>query len=141
MENEKTKTNPRRLLALWVSEDDHALIKTEAEGCGYDISTLLRLRIFGTFRKMKVISRPSPEIMLLSDIAGKIGAFKANSGKIATQLEKIAGSLDQNKRDLFGLDSCLRLLEPLCGKTLSTMNLIDDAITRSHMTCGMKERV
>ena len=119
----------RRLLGLWVPEEDHAAFKQEAENLGYDLSTLLRLRIFGKLKGMRVIRRPSADVMLLGEVIGRLTALTAEVNKIGSNLNQIAKRLNMGSRDLFGLDSNLRLFEAIGQKTLKVLNQVEAAIT------------
>lgn len=126
------KDTPRpkhRMLGLRVPEDEHRAFRQEAENYGYDLSTLLRLRIFGKVKGMRITRRPSTDMMLLGDIIGKLTALTAEMNKLGSNLNQIAKHLNQGSRDLFGLDSCLRLFEALGQKILKTLSHIEAAIT------------
>ncbi|MDX2028237.1 MAG: plasmid mobilization relaxosome protein MobC [Alphaproteobacteria bacterium] len=116
-------------LRLRVSEAEHKDLKREADSYGYDLSTLLRLRIFGKIKGMRITRRPSTDIMLLGDIIGKLTALTGELNKIGSNINQIAKRLNQGQRDLFGLDSCLRLFEQLGQKILKVLTHIEAAIT------------
>ena len=129
MENDKPGRRIRRMLGLQVSEEDHRAFTREAENYGYDISTLLRLRIFGKVKGMRITRRPSTDMMLLGDIIGKLTALTGEVNKLGSNLNQIAKRLNKGSRDAFGLDGCLRLFEQIGQKLFRVLNLIEAAIT------------
>ena len=129
MDNDNPR-RPLRVLGLKVSEDDHKAFSREAEEYGYDKSTLLRLRIFGKIKGMRITRRPSTDVMLLGEIIGKLTALTSELNKLGSNLNQIARRLNKGSRDLFGLDSCLRLFEQIGQKIFRVLNLIETAITR-----------
>ncbi len=116
-------------LRLRVTEHEHSSLKREAEDYGYDLSTLLRLRIFGKVAGIKITRRPSVDMMLLGDIIGKLTALTAEVNKLGSNLNQIAKRLNQGSRDLFGLDGCLRLIDAVGHKILKILNQVEAAIT------------
>lgn len=119
----------RRMLGLWVPEDEHAALKHEAESYGYDLSTLLRLRIFGKVKGLRITRRPSADMMMLGDIIGKLTALSGEVNKIGSNLNQIAKRLNQGSRDLFGLDGCLRTITAISQKILKLLSHIETVIT------------
>ncbi len=116
-------------LRLRVTEEEHAGLKREAGNYGYDLSTLLRLRIFGKTAGIRITRRPPADMMLLGDIIGKLTALTGEVNQRGSTMNMIAKQLNQGSRDLFGLDSCLRLFEALGQKLLAVLNHIEAAIT------------
>jgi phosphate uptake regulator len=121
-----------KLLGVRATAQEHASLMNEAESYGYDLSTLLRLRIFGKIVGMRITRRPSADMMLLGDIIGKLTALTGEVNKIGSNMNQIAKRLNQGSRDTFGLDSCLRLFENLAQKILKVLNQIETAITGRH---------
>jgi len=69
--HETKKTEPpiaTQGLRVRVTRDEHQQLKQEAKTYGYDLSTLLRLRIFGKMKGMRITRRPSADMMMLGDI-------------------------------------------------------------------------
>ena len=130
MEKESHRPTASRTVHLRVTQDEHTELKQEAENYGYDFSTLLRLRIFGKIKGMRITRRPSTDMMLLGDIIGKLTALTGEVNKLGSNLNQIAKRLNKGSRDLFGLDSCLRLFEQIGQKLFRVLNLIEAAITR-----------
>jgi hypothetical protein len=126
-------------LRLRVTEDEHSSLKQEAESYGYDLSTLLRLRIFGKIAGIKITRRPSADIMMLGDIIGKLTALTSEINKLGSNMNQIAKRLNQGSRDLFGLDSCLRLFEAIGQKILKVLNHVEAAITGRKETHNKEE--
>jgi hypothetical protein len=116
-------------LRLRVTEQEHIGLKREADQYGYDLSTLLRLRIFGKVKGMRITRRPSTDMMLLGDIIGKLTALTGEVNKLGSNLNQIAKRLNKGSRDTFGLDGCLRLFEQVGQKLFRVLNLIEAAIT------------
>ena len=139
MDGQQPRHYVRRMLALRVTEDEHKSFRQEAESYGYDLSTLLRLKIFGKVKGMRITRRPSSDIMLLGDVIGKLTAITGELNKIGSNINQIAKRLNQGSRDAFGLDACLRLFEQLGQKTLKTLNHIESAITGRLKTTNIEE--
>jgi hypothetical protein len=129
MDDNEQPCHLRKLLGLWVPAKEHEAFRQEAETYGYDISTLLRLRIFGKVRGMRITRRPSTDMMLLGEIIGKLAALTSEVNKLGSNLNQIAKRLNQGSRDTFGLDSCLRLFEQIGQKIFRVLNLIEATIT------------
>jgi len=138
MTHEKMPPSKRRFIGLWVPDEDHQSLKQEAESYGYDLSSLLRLRIYGKVKGMRITRRPSADMMLMGDIIGRLTAQNAEINKIGSNLNQIAKRLNQGSRDLFGLDSCLRLFEQVCGRILTVLDRIEGAF-HGHATNHSKE--
>ena len=129
MEKESHRPLASRTDHLRVTQDEHTGLKQEAENYGYDFSTLLRLRIFGKVKGMRITRRPSTDMMLLGDIIGKLTALTGEVNKLGSNLNQIAKRLNKGSRDAFGLDGCLRLFEQIGHKIFKILNLIEAAIT------------
>ncbi len=126
-------------LRLRVTEQEHADLKREARNYGYDLSTLLRLRIFGKIAGIKITRRPSADMMMLGDIIGKLTALTSEVNKLGSNLNQIAKRLNQGSQDLFGLHSCLRLFEALGQKILTVLHHVEAAITGRKATHNKEE--
>jgi len=132
---EDKRPTASRILRLRVTEQERDGIKTEAEEYGYELSSLLRLRIFGKVKGMRITRRPSTDMMLLGDIIGKLTALTGEINKLGSNLNQIAKRLNQGSTDVFGLHSCLRLFEQVGQKIFKVLNLIEAAITgRNNLT-------
>lgn len=118
-----------RGLRVRVTEAEHHGLKQEAEAYGYDLSTLLRLRIFGKIKGMRVTRKPSTDIAMLGDMISRLTALTGELNKIGSNLNQIAKRLNQGSRDMFGLDSCLRFYEQSNTKIVQVLNLTEAAIT------------
>jgi hypothetical protein len=116
-------------LRLRVTEQEHQTLKQEAEDYGFDVSTLLRLRIFGKIKGMRVTRRPRTDVMLLGDIIGRLTALTSELNKLGSNINQIAKRLNQGSRDVFGIDGALRLFEQLGQRLLKTLNHIEAVIT------------
>jgi hypothetical protein len=116
-------------LRLRVTAQEHSTLKQEAEAHGYDLSTLLRLRIFGKVKGMRVIRRPSTDVMLLGDIIGRLTALTAELNKLGSNINQIAKRLNQGSRDVFGLDGALRLFEQVGSRVLCVLHQVEAVIT------------
>jgi hypothetical protein len=114
---------------LRLTPNERDALKKEAESCGYDLSTLLRLRIFGKVKGMRITRRPSTDVMLLGDIIGKLTALIAELNKVGSNINQIAKRLNRGSRDVFGLDGALRLFEQLGQRIFKTLNHVEAAIT------------
>ena len=114
---------------LRITSSEHAALKREAEDHGFDLSTLLRLRIFGKIKGIRIIRRPSTDIMLLGDIIGRLTALTAEINKLGSNINQIAKRLNQGSRDTFGLDGALRLFEQLGHRLLRVLHQIEAVIT------------
>jgi hypothetical protein len=126
-------------LRLRVTKHEHDELKREAANYGYDLSTLLRLRIFGKIAGIRITRRPSADMMMLGDIIGKLTALTGEVNKLGSNMNQIAKRLNQGSRDLFGLDSCLRLFEALGQKILKVLNHVEAAITGRKETHSKEE--
>lgn len=129
MDIDKPSSGKSRLLGLKVPEEEHEAFRLEAESYGYDISTLLRLRIFGKTKGIRITRKPSTDTMLLGDIIGKLTSLTGELNKIGSNMNQIAKRLNQGSRDIFGLDSCLRFYEELGQRIIKTLDHIEKAIT------------
>ena len=116
-------------LRLRVTEEEHTGLKREADGYGYDLSTLLRLRIFGTIKGMRVTRKPTADIALLGDLLGRLIALTSELNKVGSNINQIARRLNQGSQDAFGLDGALRQIEQLTHKILKVLERIEAAIT------------
>jgi hypothetical protein len=116
-------------LHLRVTKAERDGLMQEAEQCGYDLSTLLRLRIFGEIKGMRITRKPSTDIAVLGDMISRLTALTGELNKIGSNLNQIAKRLNQGSRDMFGLESCLRLYEQTNTKVLQVLNLTEAAIT------------
>jgi len=120
----------KQTVHLRVTDEEHRGLRQEANNYGYDLSTLLRLRIFGKVKGMRITRRPSTDMMMLGEIIGKLTTLTGEVNKLGSNLNQIARRLNKGSRDLFGLDSCLRLFEQIGQKIFKVLNLIEAAITR-----------
>lgn len=116
-------------LHLRVTKAERDGLMREAEQCGYDLSTLLRLRIFGKIKGMRITRKPSTDIAMLGDMISRLSTLASELNKIGSNLNQIAKRLNQGSRDMFGLDSCLRFYEQSNTKILQVLNLTEAAIT------------
>lgn len=129
MSNDITERPKRRMLGLWVQENEHLAFKKEAASYGYDLSTMLRLRIFGTIKGMRVTRRPTADIALLGDLLSRLIGLTSELNKVGSNINQIARRLNQGSHDAFGLDSALRQIEQLTHKILKVLEQIEAAIT------------
>ena len=129
MNDDKSTRPNRRLLGLWVPEEDHLAFKREAESYGYDLSTMLRLRIYGTIKGMRVTRRPHADIALLGDLMGRLAALTSEVNRVGSNINQIAKHLNHGNRDVFGLKSYLSLFEQVSQKILKALTQVEAAIT------------
>ncbi len=126
------RSNADHKLSLRVTKDEHDELKEAAYSRGLNISTLLRFRLFGKIKTMRIRRRPSLDVVLLGDIINKLTGVTYELNKIGDLINQIALRLSQSSRDVFGIDSCLRLFERLGLKTLKLFGQIEMAISRRH---------
>ena len=126
-------------LRLRVTEQEHAGLKREAETYGYDLSTLLRLRIFGKIAGIKVTRRPHADIALLGDLMGRLAALTSEVNRVGSNINQIAKHLNQGNRDVFGLKAYLGLFEQVSQKILKALTQVEAAITGRHKIHNTEE--
>jgi len=117
-------------LRLRVTRQEHDSLKQEAQEYGFDLTTLLRLRIFGRLQGMRITRRPSADMMILGDIIGRLTGLAGELNKLGSNLNQIAKRLNQGSRDLFGLDGALRTFEHLGQSLAKALSQIETAVTR-----------
>lgn len=116
----------RRTFRLKAEED--AQIASEAELCGYQLSSFIRLKLLGRIKGLHIARTPTADLPVLVDALGKIANFNVGIDRIARTLEQIADQLDERRQDLFGLDGCLRELMRISGDARQTFSTVDVAI-------------
>jgi mobilization protein NikA len=118
----------RRSLGLKVTDRDYALLQKEAEEYGFDLSTLLRLRIFGKVKGMRITRRPSADMILLGEVLGRLSAIAAEMNKNGSNLNQIAKRVNEGYRTLLGLDEALRAFERHGQELARVLDLVESAI-------------
>jgi hypothetical protein len=121
----------RRSLGLKVTDRDYVLLQKEAEEYGFDLSTLLRLRIFGKLKGMRITRRPSADMMLLGEIIGRLSAVASEMNKSGSNLNQIAKRTNEGYRTLLGLDEALRSFERHGHDLARVLDLVESAIVGS----------
>jgi hypothetical protein len=127
--NATTPPSPgRQRIVFYVTDAQNKFIAEEADKFGFDRSSLLRLRLFGKVKGLRLIRRPSYNTRLLGDAMGRLlgvtGAFNQNG----YNLTRISERLNVDRRDLFGLDGAVRRFDELSQELLKILNLMDAVI-------------
>jgi len=117
-----------RRLCLRVSKDQYNAFAEEADKAGYELASLMRKRIFGKVKNLRIMRRPCYNTRLLGDTIGHLIGVTGALHQNGSHLSRIAERLSQSKRDLFGLDGALHRFDQLGQELHKTLNVIEAII-------------
>ena len=127
----------RRTFRLKAEED--AQIAKEAELCGYQLSSFIRMKLLGRIKGLHIARTPTADLPVLIDTLGKLADFTSDIDRVLRTLYQIADRLDERTQDLFGLDGCLHELTLISRAGHQTFSTVDRAIVHRILVPKVEE--